>query len=66
MMVWEKEKECMSREDLEQLQLERLQSTLYRVGTHVPFYRNKFFEMKLDYESFNTLDDLRQLPALPG
>ena len=62
MMVWDGEKECMSREDLEQVQLERLQSTLYRVGTHVPFYRNKFFEMKLDYESFNSLEDLRQLP----
>ena len=62
MMVWDQEKECMSREDLEQVQLERLQSTLYRVGTHVPFYRNKFFEMKLDYESFNSLEDLRQLP----
>lgn len=61
-MYWEEERECMSREDLEQLQLERLQATLYRVGTHVPFYRNKFFEMKLDYESFGSLDDLRRLP----
>lgn len=61
-MFWEEEKECMARGDLEQLQLERLQSTLYRVGTHVPFYRNKFFEMKLDYESFNSLEDLKQLP----
>ena len=61
-MFWEEEKECMSREDLEQVQLERLQSTLYRVGTHVPFYRNKFFEMKVDYESLNSLEDLRQLP----
>lgn len=61
-MFWEKEKECMSRDELEQLQLERLQSTLYRVGTHVPFYRNKFSEIKLDYESFGSLADLRQLP----
>jgi len=35
-MYWESEKECMAG-CLEQLQLERLQSTLYRVGTHVPF-----------------------------
>ncbi len=61
-MYWDKDKECISREDLEQLQLERLQATLYRVGTHVPFYRNKFFEMKLDHESFASLDDLRRLP----
>ena len=61
-MFWEKELECMSRDDLEQLQLERLQSTLYRVGTHVPFYRQKFTELKVDYEAFTSLDDLRRLP----
>ena len=61
-MYWQEDKECMNRSELEQLQLERLQSTLYRVGTHVPFYRHKFSEMKLDYESFNSLDDIRKLP----
>lgn len=61
-MYWQEDKECMAREDLEQLQLERLQSTLYRVGTHVPFYRQKFGDMKLDYEAFDSLEDLRRLP----
>jgi len=61
-MYWESEKECMPREELEQLQLERLQSTLYRVGTHVPFYKQKFNEMKLDYEGFSSLEDIRKLP----
>ena len=61
-MYCEPEFECMSREDLEQLQLERLQSTLYRVGTHVPFYRQTFNELKIDYEAFTSLDDLRRLP----
>ena len=61
-MFWEQEKECLPKEDLEQLQLERLQSTLYRVGTHVPFYRKKFNELKIDFDSFNSLEDLRKLP----
>ena len=61
-MYWQEDKECMQRDELEQLQLERLQSTLYRVGTHVPFYRQKFSEMKFDYEGFNSLDDIRKLP----
>jgi phenylacetate-CoA ligase len=61
-MYWEPEKECMSRDDLEQLQLERLQSTLYRVGTHVPFYRKKFDELKLNLDDIRSLDDLRRLP----
>jgi phenylacetate-CoA ligase len=52
----------MAREDLEQLQLERLQSTLYRVGTHVPFYRKKFKSLKIDHDDFQSLDDLRRLP----
>lgn len=61
-MFWEQDRECMGRDELEQLQLERLQSTLYRVGTHVPFYRNKFNELKVNYEGFTSLDDLRRLP----
>ncbi len=61
-MYWQPEKECMAREDLEQLQLERLQSTLYRVGTHVPFYKKKFAELKLDFEDIRSLDDIRRLP----
>ncbi len=61
-MYWEEDKECISRADLEQLQLERLQATLYRVATHVPFYRKKFRELGIDPENFSSLDDLRQLP----
>ncbi|MCF6187459.1 MAG: phenylacetate--CoA ligase [Desulfobulbaceae bacterium] len=61
-MYWEPKKECMAREDLEQLQLERLQSTLYRVGTHVPFYKKKFEELNLNFGDIKSLDDLRRLP----
>ncbi|WP_028319319.1 phenylacetate--CoA ligase family protein [Desulfobulbus elongatus] len=61
-MYWEPERECMAREDLEQLQLERLQSTLYRVGTHVPFYKKKFDQLKFNYDDIRSLDDLRRLP----
>ena len=61
-MYWEQEKECISREDLAQLQLERLQSTLYRVATHVPFYRRKFKELGISPEEISSLEDLRKLP----
>ena len=61
-MYWQPQFECMSREDLEQTQLERLQSTLYRVGTHVPFYRQKFTALKINYDSFTSLDEVRRLP----
>ena len=61
-MYWEKDRECMPRADLEQLQLERLQSTLYRVATHVPFYRRKFRELNIDPDGFRSLEELQTLP----
>lgn len=61
-MYWEQDKECMPIGELKQLQLERLQKTLYKVETHVPFYRNKFKELGVDYESFNTMEELHKLP----
>lgn len=61
-MYWDQDKECISREDLTQLQLERLQSTLYRVATHVPFYRKKFKELQIDPENCASLADIRKLP----
>jgi phenylacetate-CoA ligase len=61
-MYWDENNECMSREDLGQLQLERLQSTLYRVATHVPFYRQKFKELKVDPDGFRALSELTSLP----
>jgi phenylacetate-CoA ligase len=61
-MYWQQEFECMPREDLEQLQLERLQATLYRLGTHVPFYRRKLREARVDYEALTSLSALQSLP----
>ena len=40
--IWDREHECMSRDELETLQLQRLQQTLERVNNHVPCYQNKF------------------------
>lgn len=61
-MYWQQQFECMPREDLDQLQLERLQATLYRLGTHVPFYRRKLREAKVDYEAITSLAALQSLP----
>jgi phenylacetate-CoA ligase len=61
-MYWEGDKECMSREALKQLQLERLQSTVLRVYMNVPFYRKKFDELGIDPDAFRSLEDLSKLP----
>jgi len=59
---WQPEAECLDREELEQLQLERLQATLSRVSRNVPFYRKRFTEAGLDPDELRSADDLRRLP----
>jgi phenylacetate-CoA ligase len=61
-MYWESEKECIGREALRQLQLERLQATVLRVYMNVPFYRKKFDELGIDPDTFRSLEDLNNLP----
>jgi phenylacetate-CoA ligase len=61
-MYWEQEKELMARDDLDQLQLERLESTVNRVYQNVPFYRKKFDELGIDPDSVRSFEDLRRLP----
>jgi phenylacetate-CoA ligase len=61
-MYWEAVKECMRRDELEQLQLERLQATLFRVYMNVPFYRKRFDKLGIDPDGVRSFEDLRRLP----
>jgi phenylacetate-CoA ligase len=60
--IWDVEHECMPREELEQLQLERLQATINRAYKNVTCYRNKFREAGISPEDIGSLDDLAKLP----
>jgi len=62
MTIWDPRNETMRREDLEQLQLERLQTTLNRVHRSVDFYRARFEARGFDPGDCRTLEDLRRLP----
>ena len=62
MTIWDPRNETMSRDDLGQLQLERLQATLHRVQRSVAFYRRRFDECGFDPDALRSLDDLRRLP----
>ena len=61
-MYWEALNECMPQDEREQLQLERLQATLFRVYMNVPFYRKTFDTLGIDPDAFRSLDDVRRLP----
>jgi phenylacetate-CoA ligase len=62
LMFWQKDLETLSREDLAGLQLERLRQTVRRVNSQVPFYRDKFKELKIRPSDIRTLSDIRRLP----
>ncbi len=61
-VYWQPDGECMDREELLQLQLERLEATLTRVYKNVPFYRRRFDEAGFVPDDLRTLSDLARLP----
>ncbi len=62
MGIWDPEHECMPREEIEQLQQERLQAILHRAYKNVTCYRNKFNEAGVDPDDVRTVSDLSKLP----
>ncbi len=61
-MFYNKKIETMPREDLDQLQLERLQATLNRVYKNVAFYKQSFDTANIDLTKLNCISDLSNLP----
>ena len=61
-MIWNPNKECMSREQLRELQGKRLQKLVQYVYHNVPFYRHKMQEMNISPEDIVTIDDIVKLP----
>lgn len=62
MAVWDPTHECMDREQLARLQLERLRDLVARVRERVPFYRQRLAEAGVEPGDIRSLDDLRRLP----
>jgi len=62
LQYWDPSVETIARPALEQLQLQRLQTTVRRVAKHVPFYQQKFAELGLAPKDLRSLADLRRLP----
>jgi len=62
MNIWDPEHECISRDELEQLQLERLQAIINRVHKNVTCYRRKFDDLGIIAEDIRSLSDLTKLP----
>jgi phenylacetate-CoA ligase len=61
-MIWDRRYECIDREELEQLQLERLQSSLNRVYRNVAFYKKRFDHLKILPDEIQSMKDLARFP----
>lgn len=61
-MLYNAKYETLSRDALEQLQIERLQSTLNRVYRNVAFYRHLFDAHRVNIERIKSIAALRELP----
>lgn len=61
-MYYQPDIETMSREDLEALQLERLQALVKRVYEKIPFYKESFDKAGISPEDIKSLADLTKLP----
>lgn len=61
-MIWNKTKECMTRQQIKELQSERLRKTVHKVYHNTPFYRNKMQELGLTPDDIQSIDDIHLLP----
>ncbi len=61
-MIFDIDKETMPREDIEALQLRRLQNLCRRLHANVPFYRKRFEELNMTPADVTSLRDLALLP----
>ncbi len=61
-MIWDEKYECMSRQDMRELQKERLREVVQRVYKKVPYYRQLFDRIGLKPEDIKELKDLEKIP----
>lgn len=60
--LFNKKMETLPRKEIRELQLKRLKETVKKLYENVPFYRNKFKELKIKSTDIKTLEDIRKLP----
>lgn len=62
MYFWDKKTECMSLDELRELQGERLKNTVRFAYDNVPFYRRKLDAAGVNPEDIKSIDDITKLP----
>ncbi len=63
-MIWNEKIETMSREDLEELQLKKLQKIVKKAFDKIPYYNQKYTACEVYPEDIETLKDIEKLPYI--
>lgn len=61
-MIWNEAKECMSRDEIYNMQSARLRKTVSRVYHNVEFYRKKMQQLDIEPGDIKGIEDLYKLP----
>lgn len=61
-MIWEPHYECMNREDIKTIQLDRLQSVVYGVYEKIPYYKKLFNDFGIGPRDIKRLEDIQKFP----
>lgn len=61
-MIWDKDIECLTHEEMKELQLKRLQDVVTRAFNEVPYYHKTYTEAEVYPEDIQTLEDIEKLP----
>ena len=60
--IWNPERECADREQMQKLQSEQLTRMIQRMYDHVPFYRDKLKEAGIEPGDIRCVEQLKMLP----
>jgi phenylacetate-CoA ligase len=61
-MIWNEKAECMDRDEMEELQLRRLQEVVTRAYINVPHYKKRLNEAGVKPEDIQEIGDIEKLP----
>jgi len=61
-VIWNPQMECADRQEIQEIQLDRLKKTVELCYGNIPFYKQKFDEIGLKPDHIRSLSDIRHIP----
>lgn len=61
-MIWNPQRECADRQQMQELQGSALQAMIRRIYNHVPFYRNRLMSLGIEPGDIKSVEQLKELP----